>query len=106
MSVEPSNEELNSMNAVVGVFSNEAAHVDDYEFSSTTDLVQFSIAVVSDVPMSETVDVTTPIVDTIGMSTYGSPIATSFLMHDVDDQHSNPIYFIWIDTRYREEDIS
>ena len=56
--------------------------------------------------MSISFDVTTPIVDTIGMSTYGSPIATSFLMHDVDDQHSNPIYFIWIDTRYREEDIS
>ena len=86
------------MNAVIHVFSNEAAHVDDYEFSSTTDLVQFSIAVVSDVPMSVSVDVTTPIVDTIGMSTYGSPIATSFLMHYGDDQHSNPIYFIWMDT--------
>ena len=74
-------------------------HVDDYEFSSTIDLVQFSVATVSVVPMSVSFDVTKPIVDTIGMSTYGSPIATSFLMNDDDDQHSNPIYFIWTDTR-------
>ena len=67
MSVEPSNMEFKSMNAVVDVFSNEVVHVADYEFSSTTDLVQFSVAAVSDVPMFVSVDVTTPIVDTIGM---------------------------------------
>ena len=37
VSVEPSNEECNSMNAAVDVFSNEVAHVNDYEFSSTID---------------------------------------------------------------------
>ena len=39
MSVEPSNEEFSSMHAVVDVCSNEGAHVDDYEISSTTNLV-------------------------------------------------------------------
>ena len=67
MSVEPSNKEFKSMNVVVDVFSNEAAHVDDYEFSSTTNLVQFSVATISDVLMPVSFDVTTPIVDTIGM---------------------------------------
>ena len=90
--VEPSNKEFSSIHAVVDVCSNNGTHVNDYEFSSTIDLVQFSVAAVSDVPMSVSVDLTTPIVDTIGMSTYGSPVATYFLMHVGDDQDFSPIY--------------
>jgi hypothetical protein len=91
VSVEPSNEEFSSMHAVVDVSSNDGAHVDDYEFSSTTDSVQFSVAADSVVPMSIYFDVATPIVDTIGMSAYGSPVATSFSMYVGDDQDSSPI---------------
>ena len=36
-------------------------------------------------PMSIYFDVATPIVDTVGMSAYGSPIATYFSMHVGDD---------------------
>ena len=86
------------MHAVVDMCLHDSAHVDDYEFSSTTDLVQFSIVAVSDVPMPVSFDVSTPIVDTIGMSTYGSPAATYFSIHDGDDPHSSPIYIMWVDT--------
>ena len=46
--------------------------------------------------MSTYFDVATPIADTIGMSTYGLPIATSFSMHVCDDQDSSPIYIMWV----------
>ena len=41
VSVEPSNEEFSSMHVVFDVSSNDGAHVNEYEFSSTTNLVQF-----------------------------------------------------------------
>ena len=85
MSVEPSNKEFKSMNAVVDVFSNEATHVDDYEFSSTTDSLQFSVAAISVVLISIYFDAATPIVDTVSMSAYGSLVVTFFSLHVGDD---------------------
>ena len=49
--------------------------------------------------MSTYFDVTTRIVDTISMSAYGSPVATSFSMHVGDDQDSSPMYIMWVDTK-------
>ncbi len=48
--------------------------------------------------MSIYFDAATPIVDTVSMSTYGSPTTTSFSMHDGDNMHSSPIYIMWMDT--------
>ena len=40
---------------------------------------------ISVVPMSIYFDVATPIVDSVGMSAYGSPVAIYFSMHVGDD---------------------
>lgn len=46
--------------------------------------------------MTTDFDVTTPIVDTIGMTTYGSLVATSFSAIVGDDQDSSPVYIMWV----------
>ena len=49
--------------------------------------------------MSTDFDVATPIVDTVGMSAYGSLVATS--LQGIVDQDSNLVYIIWVGTRMK-----
>ena len=51
VSVVPSSKEFNSMHVVVDVCSNDGMCVDDYEFPSTTNSVQFFVVTVSVVPL-------------------------------------------------------
>jgi hypothetical protein len=59
----------------------------------------FCLAGVGNVPMSTDFDVATPIVDTVSMSAYGSPIATS--LQGIVDQDSSLVYIIWVGTRMK-----
>lgn len=67
-------------------------------FRFAADSVQFYVAEVSIVPVSAYFDVAAPIVDTVDMSAYGSPVDTSFSAIIGDDQDSRPIYIMWVDT--------
>ena len=49
--------------------------------------------------MSTDFDVDTPIVDTVGMSAYGSSVATS--LQGIVDQDSCPVYIIWVGTKMK-----
>ena len=70
------------------------------QFSPSTNLVHFSIAIVGDVLVSSIdFDVATLIVDIVGMSAYGSPIAMS--LQGIVDQDSSLVYIIWVGTRMK-----
>ena len=68
-------------------------------FSPSVDSVQFLVGAVGDVPTSTDFDVATRIVDTIGISACGSPIATSFCGFVGDDQDSTLVYIMWVVTK-------
>lgn len=61
--------------------------------------IQFCVATVGNVPVSTNFDVTTPIVDTVVMSAYGSSVVTS--LQGIVDQDSSLVYTIWLGTRMK-----